>query len=119
VQSLLNPKNQQPDEGQEKASNRSPLWRAMWLFPFREPEFRSRRLAARAAFYLLLGASAIFGVMVGLLLVYSVNMPQMDELERYRPSTTTELLDIHGKVFGSFALERRVVVPYSELPPVL
>jgi penicillin-binding protein 1A len=91
----------------------------MWLFPFREPEFRSRRLAARAAFYLLLGASAIFGVMVGLLLVYSVNMPQMDELERYRPSTTTELLDIHGKVFGSFALERRVVVPYSELPPVL
>jgi len=119
VQSLLNPRNQQPDDEREKASTRSPLWRAMWLFPFREPEFRSRRLAARAAFYLLLGASAIFGVMVGLLLVYSVNMPQMDELERYRPSTTTELLDIHGKVFGSFALERRVVVPYSELPPVL
>ena len=119
MQSLLNPRNQQPDDEREKASTRSPLWRAMWLFPFREPEFRSRRLAARAAFYLLLGASAIFGVMVGLLLVYSVNMPQMDELERYRPSTTTELLDIHGKVFGSFALERRVVVPYSELPPVL
>jgi len=88
-------------------------------FPFREPEFRSRRIAAKASFYLLLGASAVFGVMVGLLLVYSVNMPQMDELERYRPSTTTELLDIHGKIFGSFALERRVVVPYSELPPVL
>jgi len=119
VQSLLNPENQQPDEGREKASKRSPLWRAMRHFPFREPEFRSRRIAAKASFYLLLGASAIFGVMVGLLLVYSVNMPQMDELERYRPSTTTELLDIHGKVFGSFALERRVVVPYSELPPVL
>ena len=57
--------------------------------------------------------------MVGLVLVYSINLPQMAELERYRPSTTTELYDIHGKVFGSFALERRIVVPYSEFPPVL
>jgi penicillin-binding protein 1A len=28
-------------------------------------------------------------------------------------------LDVHGKVFGSFALERRVVVPYADFPPVL
>src|ERR1700761_3774552 len=91
----------------------------MKQFPFREPEFRSRKIAARAAFWLLIGASGVFGIMVGLLLTYSINLPQMAELERYRPSTTTELLDIHGKVFGSFALERRVVVPYSEFPPVL
>jgi penicillin-binding protein 1A len=91
----------------------------MRLFPFRDPEFRNRHLAARAAILLLLAASAIFGVMLGLMLVYSINLPQMAELERYRPSTTTELYDIHGKVFGSFALERRVVVPYSEFPPIL
>ncbi len=57
--------------------------------------------------------------MVGLLLMYAINLPQMTELEHYRPSTTTELYDVHGKVFGSFASERRVVVPYSEIPPVL
>ena len=57
--------------------------------------------------------------MLGLILVYSINLPQMTELERYRPSTTTDLYDIHGQVFGSFADERRVVVPYSEFPPVL
>ncbi len=51
--------------------------------------------------------------------VYSVDLPQMDDLARYRPNTTTELLDIHGKAFGSFALERRVVVPYADFPPVL
>ena len=95
------------------------LWHAMRVFPFHEPEFRSRKIAARAAFWLLVGASAVFGVMVGLVLTYSINLPQMAELERYRPSTTTELLDVHGKVFGSFALERRVVVPYSDFPPVL
>ncbi len=57
--------------------------------------------------------------MCGLMLVYSVDLPQMDDLVRYRPSTTTTLYDIHGKAFGSFALERRVVVPYSDLPPQL
>ena len=65
------------------------------------------------------GASAVFGAMCGLMLIYSINLPQMEDLARYRPSTTTELLDVHGKVFGSFALERRVVVPYADFPPVL
>ncbi len=56
---------------------------------------------------------------MGLLLMYAINLPQMTELEHYRPSTTTELFDVHGKIFGSFASERRVVVPYAEIPPVL
>ena len=57
--------------------------------------------------------------MCGLMLVYSIDLPQMDDLARYRPNTTTELLDIHGKEIGSFALERRVVLPYTEFPAVL
>jgi penicillin-binding protein 1A len=104
---------------EERAAKRAALWRAMRRFPFREPEFRSRRIASRAAFLLLLSVSAIFGVMVGLLLVFSINLPQISELERYHPSTTTDLYDIHGKVFGSFALERRIVVGYDDIPPVL
>lgn len=70
-------------------------------------------------FYALLAASAVFGAMCGLMLVYSINLPEMADLARYRPNTTTELLDVHGKVFGSFALERRVVVPYADFAPVL
>jgi len=95
------------------------LWRAVGRFPFGEADIRNRTRAARAAALALLGASAIFGVMLGLILVYSINLPQMTDLERYRPSTTTNLYDIHGQVFGSFADERRIVVPYSEFPPVL
>jgi penicillin-binding protein 1A len=53
------------------------------------------------------------------MLVYSIDLPQMDDLARYHPNTTTELLDVHGRPFGSFALERRVVLPYAEFPPVL
>jgi penicillin-binding protein 1A len=71
---------------------------------------------ARISFYILLGLSAVFGAMCGLMLVYSVDLPQIDDLVRYRPSTTTTLYDIHGRPFGTFAMERRMVVPYSELP---
>ncbi|MGH7227006.1 MAG: transglycosylase domain-containing protein, partial [Gemmataceae bacterium] len=95
------------------------LWRAMGRFPFRDPAPEDRRLARRASFLMLLLASAVLGAMMSLVLVYSVSLPQMAELERYRPDTTTELYDIHGKIFGSFALQRRIVVPYSEFPPVL
>jgi len=91
----------------------------MRRFPFRDAEFHLKPFAAKASFLALLCVSAVFGIMIGLILVYSINLPQMAELERYRPSTTTDLYDIHGKVFGSFAQERRIVVPYSEFPPVL
>ena len=83
------------------------------------PDYPSRRIARRVTFTGLLVLSAVFGAMCGLMLVYSIDLPQMEELARYRPNTTTELVDIHGKVFGSFALERRVVVPYTEFPVVL
>ncbi len=83
------------------------------------PEIKDRHTLARVTFGIGLFVSALFGVMVGLMLIYGTNLPQIDELTRYRPNTTTELLDIHGRVFGSFALERRVVVPYTDFPPVL
>ncbi len=76
-------------------------------------------MAVRATFVTLLLLSALFGSLCGLMLIYSVDLPQMDDLLRYRPDTTTELLDVHGSEIGSFALERRVVVPHSDFPPVL
>ncbi|WP_334266203.1 penicillin-binding protein 1A [Edaphobacter sp. HDX4] len=82
-------------------------------------EYPSRRRARLVTFYILLALSATFGAMCGLMLVYSIDLPEIDDLTRYRPNTTTELLDVHGRPFGSFALERRIVVPYSEFPPVL
>ena len=97
-----------------------PGWRrAFDRATLRGPDFPSRRVAVRTMFLTLLALSALFGTMCGLMLVYSVDLPQMEELAKYRPNTTTELLDVNGKVIGSFALERRVVVPYSDLPVYL
>jgi len=113
VQSLFN-----RDEATTKVETEQ-WWQRITRRIVEGPEYPSRRIARRVTFYILLGLSAVFGAMCGLMLVYSIDLPQMDDLTRYRPSTTTELLDVHGKQFGSFALERRVVVPYTEFPPVL
>ena len=53
------------------------------------------------------------------MLVYSVDLPQINDLERYRPSTTTDLYDRKGRIIGSFALERRIVVNYDGFAPIL
>ena len=94
------------NEVEDREAGETSAWRRL-RERFREPTYPTRKMAVRGAFLSLLVVSAVFGIMVGLMLVYSINLPQMEELARYRPSTTTELYDIHGKVFGSFALERR------------
>ena len=108
------------DERESPERVKRPWWRgAGFRNLLRGPAYATRRIAVRATFLVLLGLSSLFGVMCGLMLVYSIDLPQMEDLARYRPNTTTELLDIHGKEIGSFALERRVVLPYTEFPPVL
>jgi len=70
-------------------------------------------------FGLLLLVSASVGAGAGLLLVYSTDLPQVDELERYRPSAVTQLYDAQGRVIGTFALQRRVIATYDDYPQVL
>ena len=77
------------------------------------------KIVGRAALLVLVLLAAAAGSLVGLMLVYSVHLPQIDDLERYRPSMTTELYDVKGRMFGSFALERRVVVGYEDFSPLL
>ncbi len=80
---------------------------------------RQRKLAGRLAFGILFLLAAVTGSLAGLMLVYSADLPQIHDLERYRPSTTTNLYDRKGRSFGSFALERRVIVNYDDFAPVL
>jgi len=82
-------------------------------------EAGGRKVMGRVLFGLLFLLSALLGASAGLLLVYSTDLPQVEQLEHYRPSTVTELYDDHGQVIGSFALQRRVVASYGDFPPIL
>ena len=83
------------------------------------PERGRHKLAGKFALAALLVLAVITGSLAGLTLVYSVDLPQIHDLERYRPSTTTDLYDQKGRIIGSFALERREVVDYDDFAPVL
>jgi len=82
-------------------------------------EIGGRRIVGRVLFGLLVLVAALVGATAGMLLVYTTDLPQVDALEAYRPSSITELYDDHGRVIGSFALQRRVVATYDDFPPVL
>lgn len=84
-----------------------------------EPPRAPRRLAGRKIFVVLVILSIVTGSLAGLMLVYSTDLPQIADLERYRPSTTTDLYDQKGRIIGSFALQRRIVVNYNDFAPVL
>ena len=82
-------------------------------------EVAGRKLVGRVVLGLLVLVSALVGATAGLLLVYTTDLPQVEALEAYRPSSITELYDDHGRVIGSFALQRRVVAGYDDFAPVL
>ena len=85
------------------------------------PAFRvaGKPVVKRVVFGVLALIAAFLGAMTGLLMVYSTDLPQISDLERYRPSTITELYDDHGRQIGSFALQRRVLASYDDFPKVL
>jgi penicillin-binding protein 1A len=82
-------------------------------------EIAGRRFVGRVLFGLLVLVSALVGATAGLLLVYTTDLPQVEALEAYRPSSITELYDDRGHVIGSFALQRRVVASYDDFAPAL
>ena len=78
-----------------------------------------KKLMGRLFFGGLVVLAAAVGALSGLLLVYSTDLPQVQELEHYRPSSITQVYDSQGRIIGSFALQRRVISNYEDFPPVL
>ena len=79
----------------------------------------SHRYIGNVVFVLLMVLTAVAGTATGLLLVYSIDLPQVTALEVYRPATITQLYDDQDRVIGQFALQRRVIDKYEDFPKVL
>ncbi len=76
-------------------------------------------LFGRLAFTFLLVCAIGLGAAVGLLFVYSSNLPEIRALEDYRPEVVTELYADDGQSIGTFAIQRRILLTYSQIPKVL
>jgi len=69
-----------------------------------------------AALFLL---AAVSGTAGGVLFAFSGDLPQISALDEYAPGTITRVVGRNGAVVGEFATERRVIVSYADIPPVL
>jgi penicillin-binding protein 1A len=76
-------------------------------------------LLGRLAFSFLIICSIALGAAIGLLFVYSSDLPEIHALEDYRPVIVTELYADDGQSVGTFALQRRILITYAQIPPVL
>ncbi len=78
--------------------------------------FRENNVFRRLLLVFLLLVSIGIGALSGLLIVYKSDLPRVQELQDYRPNVITELYADDGRTIGSFALERRIVLAYQEIP---
>jgi penicillin-binding protein 1A len=76
-------------------------------------------LLGRLAFSFLVICSIALGGAIGLLFVYSSDLPEIHALENYRPVIVTELYADDGQSIGTFALQRRILLTYGQIPAVL
>src|SRR5437867_6898021 len=74
------------------------------------------RGAGIAALFIIAG---MLGILSGVLFAYAGDLPQVSALDDYTPSTITRVLASGGQLIGEFAKQRRVVVGYDDINPVL
>ena len=80
---------------------------------------RGWKLIDRVALAFLLLCSIALGAAAGLLFVYESDLPEIRALETYRPNVVTDIYAADGQLVGSFALQRRILMTYEQIPKVL
>jgi penicillin-binding protein 1A len=79
-----------------------------------------RVLTVRRAVVTLLMAFAILGgALGGVFLAYESDLPQVSSLEDFEPNIISRVFAADGSLLGEFAIEKRVVVGFTDIPPVL
>src|SRR5882757_9021669 len=80
---------------------------------------RGWKLIDRVALAFLLLCSIALGAGCGLLFVYASDLPEIRALETYRPNVVTEIYADDGQLVGSFALQRRILMTWEQVPKIL
>src|SRR5205809_4702699 len=77
------------------------------------------KVARNATIIALFVVAAMLGILSGVLFAYAGDLPQVSALDNYSPSTITRIYSVGGRVIGEFATQRRVVVGYDDINPML
>ncbi|MBA3269476.1 MAG: PBP1A family penicillin-binding protein [Acidobacteria bacterium] len=74
------------------------------------------KVARQASIVALFIVAALLGTLSGVLFAYADDLPIITALDDYDPHTITRILGRNGAVVGDFAVERREVVTYQQIP---
>src|SRR5438874_8399135 len=77
------------------------------------------RVARNAGIVALFIMAAMLGILSGVMFAFAGDLPQVSALDNYSPSTITRIYASGGQVIGEFATQRRVVVGYDDINPLL
>jgi penicillin-binding protein 1A len=77
------------------------------------------RVGLQAILVVLFLTAAVLGTMSGVLFAYASDLPGISDLDDYQPHTITRVYARQDQVIGEFATERRVVIGYEDMAPVL
>ncbi len=73
----------------------------------------------RVVVSLLFAGAILVGAVVGVFLAFESDLPQIASLEDFKPNIITQVFAADGSILGEFAIERRVVVGFKDIPPLL
>ncbi len=76
-------------------------------------------VAHQAGIAALFVIAAVLGILSGILFAYAGDLPQISALDDYSPSIITKVYSSSGSVIGEFATQRRVVIGYDDISPLL
>ena len=77
------------------------------------------RFATGAGLFVLFVVAIILGVASGVFFAYAGDLPTIQALDDYTPSTISRVYGARGEVVGEFAIQRREVIPYEAISPRL
>ncbi len=87
--------------------------------PIPTPRRGQRRRRRFYLFVIPITMAVILGGIMGVGVAAVINMPRVESLSDFTPGQITQLFDRHGKVFATYAREKRVLLREGDVPELL
>jgi len=94
-------------------------------FKIKKPDLKKLRNLNRSKFFkialltFIILFVCISGAVLGFYVAILRNVPSISKLEEYNPNIITNIYSDDGELIGEYALEKRIVITYEEIPDVL
>jgi penicillin-binding protein 1A len=78
-----------------------------------------RKLLKVLILLFFMSVACAFGTWLGVYLAIRQNLPSISLLEEFEPNTITYIYSDKGEVIGEYAIEKRIEIPYEEIPEIV